>query len=201
MIWLMPFKTCPNQEGNICNQISVSQYNIKRTIMQLKVEGIKCHFCFAWLDIYLTWYDGPLCTTKALFSANAIHQEHMKLDLLLVIFSFPLSLPIATLLLFLLPNFSKENLIFDNKHSNDNLKHRKRTIQAKYLQTLQKNLAKQVLRKLACIVIYIFLLFCFLQLVIKILRVALYPLSSVCLIWCYHQTNIKRICQDVRKQY
>ena len=126
MIWLMPFKTCPNQEGNICNQISsVSQYNIKRTIMQLKVEGIKCHFCFAWLDIYLTWYDGPLFAAKALFLANAIHQEHMKLDLLLVIFSFPLSLPIATLLLFLLPNFSKENLIFDNKHSNDNLKHKK----------------------------------------------------------------------------
>ena len=73
----------------------------------------------------MTWYDGPLFATKALFLANAIHQEHMKLDLLLVIFSFPLSLPIATLLLFLLPNFSKENLIFDNKHSNDNLKHKK----------------------------------------------------------------------------
>ena len=151
MIWLMPFKTCPNQEGNICNQISsVSQYNIKRTIMQLKVEGIKCHFCFAWLDIYLTWYDGPLFAAKALFLANAIHQEHMKLDLLLVIFSFPLSLPIATLLLFLLPNFSKENLIFDNKHSNDNLKHKKRTIQVKYLQTLQKNLVMQSLKKFAC---------------------------------------------------
>ena len=148
MIWLMPFKTCPNQEGNICNQISVSQYNIKRTIMQLKVEGIKCHFCFAWLDIYLTWYDGPLCsTTKALFSTNAIHQEHMKLDLLLVIFSFPLSLPIATLLLFLLPNFSKENLIFDNKHGNDNRKDRKSTIQVKYLQTLQNNSFKQIINK------------------------------------------------------
>ena len=147
MIWLMPFKTCPNQEGNICNQISVSQYNIKRTIMQLKVEGIKCHFCFAWLDIYLTWYDGPLFATKALFSTNAIHQEHMKLDLLLVIFSFPLSLPIATLLLFLLPNFSKENLIFDNKHGNDNRKDRKSTIQVKYLQTLQKNSFKWIFKK------------------------------------------------------